>query len=110
MRLAQSVSFTVAVLPAEESALKTHGGVTNGLVLDQKNGAGMPVVTEVAPGAALTNVALFIDTSKAALTPLAQEKDWWCALARLPWLFGHCRASACTIWCMAHSGDACLML
>ena len=77
----QSVTFTVAVLPAEESALKTHGGVTNGLVLDHANAVGTPLVTEVTPGAALTNVALFIDTSKAALTPLAEEKYWWCAPA-----------------------------
>ena len=83
LHASQSVTFTVAVLPAEESALKTHGGVTNGLVLDRANGVGTPLVTEVNPGAALTNVALFIDTSKAALTPLAEEKYWWCALAPL---------------------------
>lgn len=77
--LCQAVTFTVAMLPAEQSALKTHGGVTNGLVLDHANGAGTPLVTDITPGAALTNVALFIDTSKAALTPLAQEKYWWCA-------------------------------
>ena len=73
------MTFTVAVLPAEESSLKTHGGVTNGLALEQKNGVGMPVVAQVTPGATLSDVALFIDTTKAALTPLAQEKDWWCA-------------------------------
>ena len=74
---AQSVQFTVAVLPAEESALKTHSGVTNGLVLDHANGVGGTLVTEVAPGATLTDVALFIDSSTAALNPLAKEKYWW---------------------------------
>ena len=78
------MTFTIAVLETEESALKTHGGVTNSLVMDQKNSVGMPVVTQVTPGATLSNVALFIDTTKAALTPLAQEKDWWCAPACLP--------------------------
>ena len=77
--LAQSVLFTVAVLPAEEGALKTHSGVANGLVLDHANGVGGALVNEVTPGATLTNVALFIDSSTAALTPLAQEKYWWCA-------------------------------
>ena len=81
LHASQSVTFTVAVLPAEESALKTHGGITNGLLLDHANAVGTPLVTEVTPGAALTNVALFIDTSKAALTPLAEEKYWWYAPA-----------------------------
>ena len=96
--MAQSVTFTVAVLPTEESALKTHGGVTNGLVLEQKNGAGMPVVTSVTPGATLTNAALFIDTTKAALTPLAEEKDWWCVPARLPFLCVQSRPPSSRPW------------
>ena len=81
----QTVTFTVAVLPAEESALKTHSGITNGLVLDHVNGVGTPLVTEVTPGATLTDVALFIDTSKAALAPLAEEKYYWCVLLPCLW-------------------------
>ena len=84
----QSVTFTVAVLPANESALKTQRGVTNGLVMEHANGAGTPLVTAVAPGATLTNVALFIDSSKEALRPMAEEKDWWCALLPLHFLPG----------------------
>ena len=76
----QSVTFTVAVLPADESALKTHGGVTNGLVLEHASGVGTPLLTKVTSGA-LINVALFIDASKAATASLAEEKDWWCVLS-----------------------------
>ena len=87
------MTYTVAVLPADETALKTHGGVTNSLVLDHADGVGTPLLTKVTPGATLTNVALFIDTTKAAATPLAGEKDWWCAPVCLPDVLGleeHC--------------------
>ena len=89
---AQSVSFTVSVLPAEETGLKLHKGVVNGLVWQQQKGNGAPLVTSVTPGATLANVALFIDSNKASLHPAATTEDW-CACLCLP---------------HAHMGGACM--
>ena len=75
------VSFTVSVVPANESDIKLHKGVVNGLAWEAKKANGAPLVTAVQPGATLTNVALFIDSNKAALQPAAATEDW-CALVQ----------------------------
>ena len=80
--LVQSVRFTVSVLPTEERALKMREGVVNGLVHDAAIGKGTPLVTAITPGAMLSDVALFIDSNKAALRPAASTEWGWCA-ARL---------------------------
>jgi hypothetical protein len=74
---AQSVRFTVSVLPAEEAGLKLHRGVVNGLVQSAKSGNGASLVTSVTPGATLTDVALFIDSNKASMQPMASAEGWW---------------------------------
>lgn len=51
--------------------MKLRGGIVNELVWEQAAGSGAPLVTAVQAGATLTNVALFVDSSKAALHPVA---------------------------------------
>ena len=74
--LAQMVSFTVSVVPANESDIKLHKGVVNGLVWEAEKGNASPLVSAVQPGATLTNVALFIDSNKESLHPAAATEDW----------------------------------
>ena len=78
----QSVTFAVAVLAANESDVKLRAGVVNELVWEQQAGAGAPLVAAVQAGATLTNVAVFIDSSKATLHPIAATEGG-CACACL---------------------------
>ena len=67
----------MTLLAASEDALKTKGGATNELVAERANGAGTPLITAVTPGAAMSNVALFIDANRASLKANAATEHWW---------------------------------
>ena len=67
----------MSVLASSEDALKTKGGVTNELVAERANGAGTSLITAVTPGAAMSNVALFIDANRASLKASAATEHWW---------------------------------
>ena len=95
---AQSIAFTVAFLPANESDIKLRRGVVNELVWEQAAGNGAPLVTAVQPGATLTNVALFIDSNKATLHPTAATESECACSAALP-------LHACLVHC--HTLDGC---
>jgi hypothetical protein len=88
----QALTFTVSVLEAEQSALKTKRGVTNELVAEHANGAVTNLITAVQPGATMSNVALFIDENRASLQPASSTKTWWlfcgpwCWVSRRPGL------------------------
>ncbi|KAK9902652.1 hypothetical protein WJX75_001453 [Coccomyxa subellipsoidea] len=73
----KTVTFDIAVLPADESALKTAHGVTNELVLEHADNVGTPLTDAVQPGTVLTDVALFIDENRESLKPIAETKSWW---------------------------------
>ncbi len=75
--LLQTVTFTIALLPAEESSLKTARGVTNELVQEHLNSVGTPLTEAIQPGATWTDVALFIDQNRDSLKPMAETKTWW---------------------------------
>jgi hypothetical protein len=74
---AQTVTFTITVLPADESALKTAHGVTNELVLEHADNVGTPLTDAVQPGTVLNDVALFIDENRESLKPIAETKSHW---------------------------------
>lgn len=71
---AQTVTFSIAVLPADEAALKTARGVTNELVMEHANNVGTPLTEAVQPGAVWKDVALFIDQNRESLKPIAETK------------------------------------
>jgi len=73
----ESVTFTIAVLPADESALKTARGVTNELVQEHANSVGTPLTDAIQAGATWSDVALFIDENRDSLKPMAETKTWW---------------------------------
>lgn len=83
----QSVSFNVSILQPNEDALKTKSGVANELVAERANGAGTPLITAVTPGAAMSNVALFIDANRVALKANAATETWWLFCG--PWCGGY---------------------
>lgn len=73
----QTVTFNVTVLAAEASAtLKMDRGVTNELLLEALNGNPM-LLTTAQPRTTVSDVAIFIDQNKAALSPMAETKTWW---------------------------------
>ena len=74
---AQSLTFTVAVLPAQQSSVKYPGGAASAAVGEATQGVGTPLVTSVAAGGQLTDVVLFIDANSQALQRPAATKDWW---------------------------------
>ncbi|EIE22627.1 hypothetical protein COCSUDRAFT_42290 [Coccomyxa subellipsoidea C-169] len=73
----ETVTFSIAVLPADEAALKTARGVTNELVMEHANNVGTPLTEAVQPGAVWKDVALFIDQNRESLKPIAETKTWW---------------------------------
>lgn len=73
----KSVTFTIAVVPAEEASLKTARGVTNELVQEHMNSVGTPLTEVIQPGATWSDVALFIDENRDSLKPMAETKTWW---------------------------------
>lgn len=73
----KTVTFTIALLPAEESSLKTARGVTNELVQEHMNSVGTPLTEAIQPGTTWTNVALFVDENRDSLKPMAETKTWW---------------------------------
>ena len=70
----QTVTFNIAVLPADEAALKTARGVTNELVMEHANNVGTPLTEAVQPSAVWKDVALFIDQNRDSLKPIAETK------------------------------------
>ncbi|EIE22631.1 hypothetical protein COCSUDRAFT_53613 [Coccomyxa subellipsoidea C-169] len=70
----KTVTFNIAVLPADEAALKTARGVTNELVMEHANNVGTPLTEAVQPSAVWNDVALFIDQNRESLKPIAETK------------------------------------
>jgi len=71
----QTVSFGVSVVTGDAS-VKTSKGVANEVVEESATQANY-LQTAVQPGATLSNVALFVDSNREAIKPIAQTKTFW---------------------------------
>ena len=60
-----------------------HRGAVSQVVKDEASNTGMQALTGVQDGAALYNVALFIDQNSATIHPQAAAEDWF-----RPWGWG----------------------
>ena len=71
----QTVTFGVSVVTGDAS-VKTSKGVANEVVEESATQANY-LQTAVQPGATLSNVALFVDSNREAIKPIAQTKTFW---------------------------------
>ncbi|BDA45838.1 hypothetical protein COCOBI_07-6250 [Coccomyxa sp. Obi] len=74
---AQTLTFTVAVLPPLPSPPKLSGGVVSRHIEQYEAGAGSALVQVVEPGMVLEDAAMFIDQNSAALQKPAELKFGW---------------------------------
>lgn len=72
----QTVTFKVAVVSSGDASLKTSKGVANEVIAESATQAGY-LQTAVQPGTVLTNAALFVDSNREELKPIAQTKTFW---------------------------------
>jgi hypothetical protein len=74
---AQTLTFTVKVLPADQASIKYSGGAASAAVGQAAQGVGTPLATAVAAGGQLSDVVVFIDANSQALQkPAAAEWGW----------------------------------
>ncbi|CAL8470567.1 g10109 [Coccomyxa elongata] len=74
---AQTLTFTVAVLPPVPSSAKLSGGVVSRRIAQYEVGVGSALVQVVEPGMVLDDAAMFIDQNSAALQKPAELKFGW---------------------------------
>lgn len=72
----QTLSFTVAAVPADASKVKLPGGAVSQKIAEAAAGAGS-LVTAISPGAQFTNAVFFIDSNQQAVSKVAQTKWGW---------------------------------
>ena len=72
----QTVTFGASVVSTGDASIKTTKGVANEVVEESATQANY-LQTEVQPGATLGNVALFVDSNREAIKPIAQTKTFW---------------------------------
>lgn len=74
---AQTLTFTVKVLPADQSGIKYAGGAASAAVGQAAQGLGTPLATAVAAGGKLSDVVVFIDQNSQALQKAAASEWGW---------------------------------
>lgn len=72
----QQLAFTVALVPAQASAVKYQNGVVAGKITEASNGAGN-LTTSIAPGATFSPVVIYIDQNQQGLPQKATTKWGW---------------------------------
>jgi len=72
----QTVTFKIAVVSNGDASLKTTKGVANEVVAESATQTGY-LQTAVQPNMALTNIAVFVDSNREELKPIAQTKTFW---------------------------------
>jgi hypothetical protein len=72
----QTVTFGVSVVSNGNASIKTTKGVANEVVEEAATQANY-LQTAVQPGATLSNIALFVDSNREAIKPIAQTKTFW---------------------------------
>ena len=72
----QTLSFTVAAVPADAAKVKMTGGAVMAKIAEAAAGAG-DLATTITPAAQFTNVVLFIDSNQSAVQKTAETKWSW---------------------------------
>ena len=79
----QTLSFTVAAVPADAAKVKMPGGAVSAKIAEAAAGAG-DLATTITPAAQFTNIVLFIDSNQAAVQKTAETKWGWGGARSLP--------------------------
>lgn len=73
----QTLSFTVAAVPADASKVKLPGGAVSQKLSEASSGANNGFVSAITPGTQLSNIVLFIDTNQQSVNNVAATKWGW---------------------------------
>ena len=88
----QALTFAATLVDPNVTALPLTGGAANAVVADFIVSGLNSTVTEIEPLMAFTDVAIFIDASRASMTRIARLKDWSVSYApSCPQLESRCR-------------------
>lgn len=73
----QTLSFTVAAVPADAAKVKIPGGAVSQKVAEASSGANNGFVSAITPGTQFSSIVLFIDTNQQSVSKVAATKWGW---------------------------------